>query len=629
MPTMMPLSSLSDVLSSTQHWLIAVLGIGMVVFVHEFGHFIVAKRSGVRVEIFSLGFGPRLFGKVHGDTDYRLSLIPIGGYVKMAGDNLGDQLEGDSGELPSKSVGQRFAIFSAGVGMNLLFALLVLPIVLTAGVLFNSTVIGGVTPGSPAWQAGLLSGDEVLRVGGHPVYDFNNIIAEVAVGNAEGVTLEILRTLSDDSTQTLRVELRPEYDETVGYRVCGLQPSIRLEAMERGAAATAGMRRDDRTLLLDGKRILALSDYEPFLHEKEPRVILAEVEGPDGSRRTVAIQTEIVSAEGSESQAPRLVGIRPLFNRVKRVRGSAEHADIIRNGDELLELVAVSPGSVPPVSILRIRGHEDLRLALEKAASTPERLSFRVRRREQGNDETLIVPIPARLDPGFADDISLGSDPDSTTVQPLAGYPAEAAGLPNDATILRVNGTPVSTWKMIQEEIQSSEDEVYVLYSHEGVHSEIRVIPRIERHSLSLGLLPVIAKVPRSFPIVEAIKVGTRYAVYMLKHVYLTLKSIFRRDVSPRNLSGIITIAYVSRSLAESGVASLLFFLAVLSLNLAFVNLLPIPILDGGHLLFLIVEKIKGSPVSDRVVSYSQLVGFVMVIALLLYVTYNDLLRVF
>src|SRR5262245_14141247 len=110
-----PLGGILDLLANAQHWLVAALGIGLVVFVHELGHFIVAKRCRVRVEIFSLGFGPRLFGWVRGDTDYRVSLVPIGGYVKMAGDHPGEDLEGSDEELPQKSVAQRFAIFSAGV----------------------------------------------------------------------------------------------------------------------------------------------------------------------------------------------------------------------------------------------------------------------------------------------------------------------------------------------------------------------------------------------------------------------------------------------------------------------------------------------------------------------------------
>ena len=114
----------------------------------------------------------------------------------------------------------------------------------------------------------------------------------------------------------------------------------------------------------------------------------------------------------------------------------------------------------------------------------------------------------------------------------------------------------------------------------------------------------------------------------MLKDGWLTLKRMMLAEVSTKNLGGIISISYVSYAVAESGLSKLFYFLCLLSVNLAFVNVLPIPLLDGGHLLFLLLEKIKGSPVSDRVLGYSQMIGLVLLVGLMVYVTYNDLMRV-
>ena len=114
----------------------------------------------------------------------------------------------------------------------------------------------------------------------------------------------------------------------------------------------------------------------------------------------------------------------------------------------------------------------------------------------------------------------------------------------------------------------------------------------------------------------------------MLQDVWLTLKGMVSGRVSTENIGGPISISVVSYAFAESGPAKLLYFLCLLSLNLAFINVLPVPLLDGGHLLFLAVEKIKGSPVSDRVVGYSQMIGLVMLVGLMVYVTFNDLKRV-
>ena len=116
-------------------------------------------------------------------------------------------------------------------------------------------------------------------------------------------------------------------------------------------------------------------------------------------------------------------------------------------------------------------------------------------------------------------------------------------------------------------------------------------------------------------------------SVDLIKQLYVTLKRMVTGDVSAKNLGGIVTISRVSYAVAKEGWAKLFWFLAVLSINLAFINVLPIPVLDGGHLLFLLIERIKGSPVSVKVHNYSQILGLVFVVALMVFVTYNDILR--
>jgi len=115
----------------------------------------------------------------------------------------------------------------------------------------------------------------------------------------------------------------------------------------------------------------------------------------------------------------------------------------------------------------------------------------------------------------------------------------------------------------------------------------------------------------------------------MIKQLYVTMKRMVTGDVGAKNLGGIIRISQVSYQAAQRGPSWFLYLLAMLSLNLAFVNLLPIPVLDGGHLLFLLIERIKGSPVSVNVLNYSQVLGLVLVLALVVFVTYNDILRLF
>jgi regulator of sigma E protease len=143
-----------------------------------------------------------------------------------------------------------------------------------------------------------------------------------------------------------------------------------------------------------------------------------------------------------------------------------------------------------------------------------------------------------------------------------------------------------------------------------------------------LGFAPLPEYQTLKLNVPDAIKAGFNCAIYMVKTCYLTLhRMLITRDVSSKNLGGIITIAQASYTFAELGLAKLFFFLAILSVNLGFLNILPIPILDGGHLLFLLIEKIKGSPVNDRIMGYAQIVGLAFILFLMLFVTWNDIQR--
>jgi regulator of sigma E protease len=628
------LDAVRSFFSSAGSWAAAIGGIGLVVFVHELGHFLVAKRCGVRVETFSIGFGPRLLGFRRGDTDYRLCLVPIGGYVKMAGDAPGDSLQMDGTELPSKSVGQRFAIFSAGVAMNLVFAIVVLPIVLAIGVQFHSTRIGGVLPGGPAWRAGLERGDEVRAVSGHKVDDFQDVMAEVALSGNDAVELEVVRRaarVEGRGEVVDRVVIQSERDEKMGRFVIGIGPSYAptFDVVPGGPAAAAGIRPQDRITRFSGKPIASVEEFETLrLENRLPRVQLG-VTGPDGVERLVDVEVR------PDARAIPLLGVRARVNVVKALRGAAARvADFLRPGDVVDALVRVDATGAIAARLQPIRDGDEFEAALARAESRDP--SLRVELERDGS--SILVPLPADAMRTLAHDVALVQDPESCVVRIMAGYPADLGGLPDGAEIRTIDNVAVQRWSEISQRIEKAAPEVHgeivarplqIVAVLDGREIKLNLTPRVERLPIDFGLLVSLDMVTRSYPVLEAARVGLSSAAYMLKNVYLTLKKILVHDVSASNLSGILTIASVSRSLVDYGLPTLFFFLAVLSLNLAFLNLLPIPVLDGGHLFFLIVEKLKGSPVSERALGISQLIGVVLVLALLLFVTYNDLRRFF
>ncbi|MEL6714582.1 MAG: site-2 protease family protein, partial [Planctomycetota bacterium] len=215
-----------------------VLGIGLVIFVHELGHFLAARWCGARVEVFSLGFGPRLFGWRRGGTMFQVAAVPLGGYVRVAGE-YGDGAEAEPGTLLSLNVPQRFLYYSGGVIMNVLFALVVLPLVMFAGYPSAAPIIGSPTPGQPAWAAGVPAGSRVVEVAGEEILDFQRLVTAIAVNGKDPISVVVQPPGEDSALQTF--ELIPAYDPEVGvYRIGlprGFDPDRALEVQPDSAAA--------------------------------------------------------------------------------------------------------------------------------------------------------------------------------------------------------------------------------------------------------------------------------------------------------------------------------------------------------------------------------------------------------
>jgi len=633
------LMTLSSFLSDVSSWSMVVVGIGLVIFVHEAGHFMVAKWCGVRCEVFSLGFGPRLLGFRRGNTDYRLSLVPIGGYVKMAGDNPGENLQGASDELPNKSVGQRFAIYSAGVVMNVLFAMIALPIVLAIGVMFNSTEVGTVVEGGAAWRAGLRTGDDLLEVGDSKVFNFPEVVTQVALGDTENIPVVFQRPGVDEPMRTV---LHPTYDEEEGRYVIGIAPAMEPFVLVQadGPAAAMGITDEEvRVLSFNGRALESVGDFRDACLRNEAEEVTLLLVLENGEQREVRVEAKAAADD------QRRVGIQPLANELVAMRGSALEllGALLQEGDDLRRLWihdAADPVNDSAAFKKPLRNRKEMEQAFDAAWDTEVRWSIELSR--DGQKRMIELPrerlVAATSAKGLIDDLAFGLGDDQNMVWSYRGrdgseegtvFSAEQQGLPEWGRILAVDGEEVETWVEITEAIRAGGDLVTLSVEVDGSTQDYELEPRLVTVRPDVGLLPVYAMIERRYGIVEAFQVGVTESAYFLKTVYLTLKKIFVRDVSPKNLGGILTIAVVSKRLADAGIPRLFFFLAILSLNLAFLNILPIPVLDGGHLLFLLVEKIKGSPVSERVMGYSQLVGLVMVFALLLYVTYNDILRVF
>ncbi|MBK7641815.1 MAG: RIP metalloprotease RseP [Planctomycetes bacterium] len=598
-----------------------VLGIGLVIFVHELGHFLAARLCKVRVDVFSLGFGPRLLAWRRGSTVYQLALLPLGGYVRMAGEDNLDGRAPAPDELQSKSVGQRFLIYAGGVLMNVVFALVVFPIVLAVGVPMVEPVIGSTEPGMPAWTADVEPGSRVLAVNGHAVIGFDNITPEVALGPSDGAEL---RLLAPGAKEPHTVVVPPVYDKGLGINVIGIRPpedrGREIQVTEGSPAWKSGLR--------DGDRIDSVEGAPPGLSLSEEVRFASRFYGPISlhyTRKTAAAadQTGVARIEPTPipGKGRSILGLAPTSNRIAALRTNADAQALgLQQGDVFFSV----DGTL-------IRTESDLLYALDAPHDSTHIVVGR-----GGKPLELQGPaLDAARGLALFRDIDLGLDPASARIQVIPKGAAAEAGIQTGDEIVSVDGKPIARFEDITPVLEQagSSKALAVVVRRAGAEGE--AAQELE-FSVQPAMLPgadygidfQAANYTYQAPSpAEALRMGVLSSWRLMADSWLTLKRIMTGQVSGDNVGGIITIGHVSYTWAGQGLSKLFYFLCMLSVSLAFLNVLPIPVLDGGHLFFLLIEKIKGSPVSERVLSYSQMVGLVLLVSLVVYVTFNDIQR--
>ncbi len=227
---------------------------GILIFVHEFGHFLLAKSNGVRVEKFSFGFGPKLWGKKFGDTEYLISIVPLGGYIKMAGDEPGRERKGGQREFLSKSLGQRAQIVAAGPILNYLLAFFLFSFIFVIGAPTLTTKVGKLLEGYPAKEAGIKEGDKILAVDAKAV-EYWPALAEIIHRKTEGqVVLDIKR-----GKRVFKIKLTPNIQESVD--IFGQKTKIGLIGISPADETTTIKYGWGKSLYKGGEKLLTLSGF--------------------------------------------------------------------------------------------------------------------------------------------------------------------------------------------------------------------------------------------------------------------------------------------------------------------------------------------------------------------------------
>jgi regulator of sigma E protease len=339
-----------------------IIVLGFLIFAHEAGHFLVAKLFKVRVLVFSFGFGKRLFGFRRGDTDYRVSAFPLGGYVRMAGDTPEENTTGDPGEFLSKPKWQRFLILLAGPAMNILIAIVFVAIISMVGTesLVVHPVIGEVSPNKPAARAGLKPGDRIVAIDGEPIRDFDDL--RLAISLHAGSALRVEYERNGERRVTV---LTPESEESEYGPVgrAGFKPYIEpvLGRVQPGSpAARAGLRAGDRIVAVNGHPITQLSEFDSAIDASKGKQVALDI--ARGNTRIHAVLPAVIPPEPTDPYRGFIppTEVRKLGLAAAIKDSFAQNAKMLRYAGAALGRLVRGHGSMRefsgPLSIAKISG---------------------------------------------------------------------------------------------------------------------------------------------------------------------------------------------------------------------------------------------------------------------------------
>ncbi len=346
--------------------LIGLLILSLLVFVHELGHFLFAKKAGVRVETFSIGFGPKLIGYRIGETEYRISAIPFGGYVKMTGqDDMGRIKEktDDSKDYRSKTIIQRIQIAFAGPLFNYLLALIALTILYTTGIREAPTgapVVGNIADSSRGLEASFRTGDTIISINGKLMKDWEDVSIEIALKPEKKLDVMIGRAIGRDV-----LKLFPKKTGREGMGTSGLsrnEPIIISEVVPGSPAEKAGIKKNDTLFAINGIRIPGWDFVVEKIAEAESLAVIITVK-----RGMEPLDLEVKPIYNKENKRY-MIGIRPgtilVVNKyplqqavVKAFHHTMNDAFMIWRSLKALATTQVSvKGMAGPIGIVHITG---------------------------------------------------------------------------------------------------------------------------------------------------------------------------------------------------------------------------------------------------------------------------------
>lgn len=545
-----------------------VVLLGILIFVHELGHFLVARFCGVRVEVFSLGFGKKLISYKKGDTVYCLSLIPLGGYVKMFGEqamktNAEDEQvplteEEKKVSFTHKTVWQRIAIVLAGPLMNFFFAAFVFTFIAQIGEETRAPVVASVESNSAAETMGLSSGDRIIEVDGQPVQSYEEFQKSLNLNKNRKVSAIIENLSKERKTLTLSISSVKNPNIFSAESMIGSIPGIQALAqgttigvVTASAAEKAGFKIGDEIVSINSTKINRWEEVEAFF--------------------------KISKSTSSEK------------NNVVVSRATADE----KNPDTVT--IELAPDAFVQADTLAAFGIETSDLYLD---------------------------------------------------QIVKGSPAEQADLQKNDRIVSIDSKPLQKWEQVLNTIKSfnGKEALDITVIRQGATLAKKITPLVttqmtalgqEDKRYTIGIIPMVQFAQPEMTVVKAksifssIEKGFSRTIDISVMTVFSFVKLFQGEVSHKNIGGMISIGKAAKDSFEMGLQAFLMTMGILSVSLFILNLLPIPVLDGGHLVFYTIEAIKGSPLSVKKMEVAQQIGFALLMGLMVLALFNDFTKFF
>ncbi|MGB0767982.1 MAG: site-2 protease family protein [Phycisphaeraceae bacterium] len=709
-----------------------ILGFGFLIFVHELGHFAVAKWVGIRCPQFAIGFGKAMFswrkgiGVMRGSTEaeyerrcvdklkadgidpeadgphtgtaryddvevkeehnrqytgkqmfavgdamglgateYRLNYLPLGGYVKMLGQEDMDPnaKSDDPNAYNNKPIWARACVISAGVVMNMIFGAIFLAIAFSIGVQFPAATIGTVMPDMPASTTyaegfegdpnylGFKEGDVILSVNGKKPEDFKDVKIAIALsGSGDEVEIVVKRRgvekpltyicslkRGKDAEKLLSVGLGPGPGlDIVSFKdVQGPIPNWYNAQLDKTPPDARGEDDDIRIAAVNGEPVASYSDYLLAFDRSggQPQTVTL-TDQADASTADFAVDA-VPTLTRSPEHPDHLLGMVPAGRIVTVSEGSPAEAGGLQAGDLVLGVGDSTRFNSVPNLQMTILDNPDQGYAFtvlrDGAVLTTDPI-------EPNSDNLIGISIVPALDELV---IATVLDGEAT------GALDRGDGFMPGSVLTRINDTPVKTWAEAQRVLQTlaanpeadaQAVKLTITLPLSSAQPEAIELQLDETDLVALGAAGWAPDHSSFFPVTEyvtikadglgdALMIGLDKTQDFVLQTYITLLRLIQGDVKLYNLRGPVGIISTGTQVAQQGVPYLLFFLGLISVNLAVINFLPIPIVDGGHMVFLAWEKITGSPPNEKVQAYSLYAGLLVIGFVFIATFYFDVMR--